>query len=133
MAWNVTPSPGEIELLMEAGYILRDAGRFDEARDVFRGVRALRPGSEIPEVALGTVCFQQGDFRAASRHYRRALETNPSCALAHAHLGELRLFEKDKDGARGHLKKAVDLDPRGPVRPLADSLLELVEVVTFQP
>ncbi|MEZ5356690.1 MAG: tetratricopeptide repeat protein [Bryobacteraceae bacterium] len=133
MPWNVTPTPVEIELLMEAGYIYRDAGRYHEARDVFRGVRALAPASETPEVALGTVAFQQSDFRAAAKHYARALDMNPRCALAHAHLGELRLFEKDKDGAREHLKKAVELDPRGPVRPLADSLLTMVEVVAFKP
>ncbi|MEZ5403554.1 MAG: tetratricopeptide repeat protein [Bryobacteraceae bacterium] len=132
MAWNVNPSRDEIELLMESGYVYRDARRFAEARDVFRGVRALLPASEVAEVALGTVCFEQGDFRGAAKHYRRAIEMNPNSALAHAHMGELRLFEKDKDGARECLKKAVEVDPRGPVRPLVESLREMVDVVRFQ-
>ena len=55
MAWNVSASREELAFLMEAGLIYRDAHRFDEAAAVFRGVRALLPQSEVPEVALGTL------------------------------------------------------------------------------
>jgi tetratricopeptide (TPR) repeat protein len=133
MKWNVAPSKEEIALLMEAGFIYRDARRFQEARDVFQGVRALAPSSEVPEVALGTVAFHEADFAAAAKHYKRALDLNPSSAYAYAHLGELSLFQKDKDAARVHLKKAVELDhPRGEIRKLASSLLELTDAVTFK-
>ena len=59
MAWNIQPSREEIAFLMEAGVIYRDAKRFPEAEEVFRGVRALSPRSDVPEVALGTVQFAQ--------------------------------------------------------------------------
>jgi len=132
MSWNITPSSEEIALLMEAGFIYRDARRFPQARDVFAGVRALVPQSEVPEVALGTVSFQQGDFEGAARHYRRALEINPRSAWAYAHLGEACLFQADKDGARRHLKKAVEIDSRGEFGKMARSLLEMAEAVRFQ-
>src|SRR5438309_2279326 len=43
MAWDVVASHDELALLMEAGLIYRDAKKFQEAREVFGGVRALVP------------------------------------------------------------------------------------------
>ncbi len=129
--WNIAPSKEEISLLMESGFIYRDAKRFPEAREVFLGVRALVPSSEVPEVALGSVAFQAGDFAAAGKHYKRAIEMKPNSAYAHAHLGELQLFSKDKAGAQASLKKAMELDPRGDYRKLAAGLLELSDLVKF--
>jgi tetratricopeptide (TPR) repeat protein len=117
---------------MEAGFICRDAGRYQHARDIFLGVRALRPGSEIPEVGLGTVAFQQGDFPQAARHYKRAIERNPQSAWAHAHHGELALFAKNKQQAREHLQRALELDPTGEYGAMARDLLKLTETVQFR-
>jgi tetratricopeptide (TPR) repeat protein len=132
MPWTINPSSEELAFLMEAGFLYRDLQKHQEARDVFKGVRALAPKSEVPEVALGTVAFQQGNFEAAEKHYRRALELNPRSAWAYAHLGELVLFQADKDQARTYLKTALDLDPRGDYGKLARALLDLADVVTFK-
>ncbi|HWR49880.1 MAG TPA: tetratricopeptide repeat protein [Bryobacteraceae bacterium] len=132
MPWNISPSTEEVHFLMESGFLYRDLGKFDEARDVFNGVRAMLPSSEVPEVALGTVTFQRGDFDGAARHYNRAVHLNPRSAFAHAHLGELSIFKKDKDSAREHLKTAVELDPRGEFGKMARGLLEFVDVVRFE-
>src|SRR5262245_38758272 len=103
MIWTVNPSNEELAFLMEAGFLYRDLQKYEEARDVFKGVRALAPKSEVPEVALGTVAFQEGDFDCAGKHYRRALELNPRSAWAYAHLGELALFQVNKEQARRYL------------------------------
>jgi tetratricopeptide (TPR) repeat protein len=132
MSWMINPSKDEVAFLMEAGFLLRDLRRHEEARDVFRGVCALLPKSELPEVALGTVAFQQGDFKAAERHYRRALELNPRSAWAYAHIGEVALFEMNKGRARIDLKTAIELDPRGDHGKLARALLEFADVVSFR-
>ena len=131
MAWTLDASHEELEVILEAGFIYRDAGNYDHARDIFQGVRALAPSSEVPEVGLGTVAFQQGEFATAKKHYGRALQRNPNSAWAHAHLGELALFEKDKDSARAHLRLACELDPGGEYGNMARDLLKLVETVTF--
>lgn len=131
MKWDIVPSNDELALLMEAGFIYRDARQFQEAAEVFAGVRALLPQSEVPEVALGTVRFHQADFDGATKHYNKALEVNGRSAYAHAHLGEVYLFQKDKDKARQHLKKALELDPRGEFGKMARSLLEFADVVQF--
>jgi tetratricopeptide (TPR) repeat protein len=129
MAWNVNPSNEEIGLLMEAGIIYRDSRKFVEAHLVFDGVRALLPKSDVVEVALGTVSFQQGDFEAAEEHYRSALELNPRSAYAYAHLGELAIFQKNKAQAAVHLKEAIKLDPRGAYGKFARTLQEFGEAV----
>jgi tetratricopeptide (TPR) repeat protein len=132
MAWTINPSMEEVAFLMETGFLFRDIRKYEEAREVFKGVRALAPKSEVPEVALGTVAFQQRDFEGAQRHYRRALELNPRSAWAYAHLGELALFQRDKAQARDCLKTAIELDPRGDHGKLARALMELADVVRLK-
>jgi len=132
MAWSINPSKEELAFVMEAGMLYRDLHRFQEARDVFNGARILAPASEVPEVALGTVAFQNGDFERAGMHYRRALRLNPRSAWAYAHLGELALFEMDKEQARDHLNTAIELDPRSDHGSLARALMDLVDVVNFR-
>jgi tetratricopeptide (TPR) repeat protein len=127
MTWTINPSKEEIAMLMEAGFIYRDAKKFQEARELFAGVRALLPKSDAAEVALGSVFFQQSDFDAAITHYQRALEKNPRSAYAYAHLGEAYLFKLEKEKARSFLQKAIELDARGKSGAMARLLLALAE------
>lgn len=129
--WTVVPSHKEVAFLLEAGLIYRDANNFQAATDVFDGVKALLPQNELPEIFLGTVEFQQGNFEAAVTHYLKALELNPRSAFAHAHCGEACLFRKDPAGARIHLKSAIALDPLGEFGKMARKLMELADQVTF--
>jgi tetratricopeptide (TPR) repeat protein len=132
MAWAVNVSTDEVTLLMEAGLIYRYAGKFREAREVFEGVRALRPQSEVPQIALGTVEFDEGHFQEAIRHYQKAITMNPRSAYAYAQLGEAQLFDTDKQGARKSLEKALELDPKGETANLARALLVLMDQVQFK-
>jgi tetratricopeptide (TPR) repeat protein len=132
MGWNVSPAQEELAFLMEAGFLYRDLKQHSRAREVFDGVRALAPRSEVPEVAMGTVSLEQGEFDQAEKHYRRALELNPRSAYAYAHLGELTLFRMDREGARPHLRQALELDPGGQYGKMARDLLELADVIQFK-
>jgi len=127
MTWTINPSKEEIAMLMEAGFLCRDAKKFQEARELFAGVRALLPKSDAVEVALGSVFFQQSDFDTAITHYQRALEKNPRSAYAYAHLGEAYLFKLEKEKARSFLQKAIELDARGNSGAMARNLLALTE------
>ena len=131
MAWEVRASAEELALLMEAGFIYRYSKRFGEARAVFKGVRALRPQSEVPEIALGTVSFEEGDFAAAIRHYKRAIGMNPRSAYAYAQLGEAQLFQRDAENARSSLSRALELDPTGEFGNLTRTLLAFLEKLEF--
>jgi tetratricopeptide (TPR) repeat protein len=129
--WNISPSKDEISFLLEAGIIYRDAKNYQAAREVFTGVKALLPQRDLPEILLGTVEFQQGNFKAAESCYQKALELNPRSAFAYAHLGEARLFGKDKEKARDHFKSAIALDPLGEFGKMARRLMEMADQVSF--
>jgi tetratricopeptide (TPR) repeat protein len=126
MAWNVSPSSGELTLLLEAGLICRAARRFEAAREIFSGVRAMRPASETPEILLGTVCFGERRFDAAMEHYRTALRLNPRSAYGWAQLAESQIFVNDPKGAAVSARKALQLDPDGPFGNLASALLAYI-------
>ena len=119
-------SQDEIDFLMEAGFIYRDAGKYQEARDVFRGVMALRPNSEIPQVAIGTTLFVEGKLDEAIDAYRGALERQPESAYAYVHLGEALFMKKEFDEARKKLQRAIELDPEGAFGEMARSILEVI-------
>lgn len=127
MTWTITPSRDELALLMEAGFIWRDAKKFEQAREVFTGVRALLPKSDVAEVALGSVFFYQSDFDTAIAHYEKALQKNPRSAYAYAHLGEAYLFKMEKQRAIPYLQKAIELDGRGENGAAARHLIQLAE------
>ena len=131
MAWDVQVTAEEIGLLMEAGFIYRYARKLEEARDIFRGIRALRPASEVPEVALGGISFDEGNFKDAIVHYKKAIQIEPKSAYAYAHLGEAQAFANEKENAHRSLRRAVELDPRGEHGKLAKGLLSLLERVEF--
>ena len=129
MPWNLPVTSEEISLLLEAGFLCRYTGHFDRARTIFAGVRALRPDSDMPLVALGTVEFDQGHFPSAISEYQKALEVNPSSSYAYAHLGEAQLFQMERTAARESLQTAVKLDSRGASGQFARSLLAMMEVL----
>ena len=131
MTWDVRASAEELTLLMEAGFIYRYSKRFQEARAVFKGVRALRPQNEVAEIALGTVSFEERDFEEAIRHYTKAIAINPRSAYAYAHLGEAQLFQKNEEGARVSLQRALELDPTGEFGNLARALFAFLEKIEW--
>ena len=131
MSWKLQTSSDEIALLMEVGFLCRYSRHFAEARDIFTGVQVLRPDSEIPLVALGSVDFEEGHFAKAIEGYRKALRVNPNSAYAYAHLGEAQLFQLDKESAHISLQRAISLDPKGESGKFARSLLAFAEVVSW--
>ncbi|MEW6730588.1 MAG: tetratricopeptide repeat protein [Acidobacteriota bacterium] len=124
---NVNVSEKELHFLMEAGFIYRDAGKYQEARDVFRGAMALRPDSDIPQVAIGTILFVEGKLDEAIETYQAALSKQPKSAYAYAHWGEALFMKKEFDAAREKLSRAIELDPDGAFGKLARSILEIIE------
>jgi tetratricopeptide (TPR) repeat protein len=129
----VSVSKQEIVILLEAGYVLMDMGRWDEAREVFAGAAALLPRSEVPHLALGTLEFAQGRHDKALQEYRKAQSLNPKSALPRAHAGEALLFLGKPAEAARELKAALDLEPDGDGAKLAQALLEAKEAGALPP
>jgi tetratricopeptide (TPR) repeat protein len=114
----------EAALLLEAGYLYMEMGKPKEAEEVFAGVAALLPESDVPRVALGNLEFSQGRFQRALKHHQDALKLRPKSALAHAHVGEALLWLKKTDEAVKSLKKAIQLEPDGMPATFAKALLD---------
>lgn len=117
----------DLRILLEAGYLYLGMLRYDEAQEVFEGVVALAPNSEVPMVALGNVFCVQGEFDQAIKTYKKALKIDGKSAFALAYLGEAMLFKGDEQGAQEKLNEASKLDPDGPSGDFARSLIALIE------
>jgi tetratricopeptide (TPR) repeat protein len=123
---------GEPALLMEAGYLLLELNKFQEAEEVFNGVAALLPASEVPHVALGNLYFSQGRWNQALKAHKDALKVRPDSALANAHMGEVLLFMKKPDEAVKALQKAQSMSgDDSNAAEFAKSLLEAHEMGVF--
>lgn len=117
----------ELASLVKAGMAHRDSYRFQEARDTFLTIRALCPKEPNAEIGLGSVCFSEGRFEAAIVHYRQALKLSPCNAYAYALFGESQIFQGEFSAARVSLRRAREIDPKGPYGRLAQQLLRFLE------
>ncbi len=124
---NVEVSHEELTFLMEAATIYRDAGKYQQARDVVRGLIALRPDSDIPLVTYGTILFAENNFDEAITYYQSAIEKQPDSVYAYVHLGEAFFMKKEFSMARQHLARVIELSPESPHGQMARSILEVIE------
>jgi tetratricopeptide (TPR) repeat protein len=124
------PQP-EVALILEAGYLLMELGKWKEAQEVFGGASALVPHSDVPLMALGNLFFAQGKFQQALKSHKEALATMPDSQLARAHVGECLLFMKKYDEGKAELEKAIAQDPQSMAATFAKSLLEAHDVGVF--
>ena len=122
----------EAVLLLEAGNLLGQMGKFKEASDIFTGVASLIPHSDVPCVLLGNLYFSQNKLSQALKEHHRALERNPESSLAQAHIGEILLFQKKFDEGIAALNKAVEMDPKGLPAEFARGLLKAQKQQLFK-
>lgn len=121
---GLLPIPqAEAALLLETGYLYMEMGRPKEAEDVFTGVAALLPESDVPRVALGNLQFSQGRFQRALKFHQEALKLRPDSAMAQAHIGEALLFLKRHDEGRKALQQAIDMDRESTAAAFARALM----------
>lgn len=114
----------EIALLLEAGYLYMEMQKWKEAEEIFSGVVALVPHSDVPLICLGNLAFGQGQYQRALKFHKEAAQKLPTSALAHAHQGEALLFLNKREDAKKMLDKAVELEPDGAAADFARSLLD---------
>ncbi|MEK7705084.1 MAG: tetratricopeptide repeat protein [Myxococcota bacterium] len=121
----------DVRLLLEAGYLYMELSKWTEAEEVFRGVAALVPHSEVPHMALGHLYFSRGRFSPALKAHKKAIELKPESAAAHASVGETLMFLHKHKEAVAELDKARALEPDGPAGQFAQSLKEAFELGVF--
>jgi predicted Zn-dependent protease len=121
------------QLMLEAGYLWMDMGKYDHARDVLIGAASLMPKSEVPQLAIGTLEFVQGRHEKALQAYRAAQRLAPKSGLPRAHCGEALLFMGKVNEAMKELKAAKDVEPEGDGARLAQALIEAKEAGALPP
>ncbi len=109
---HVKPSDEELRVILESGFVLREAGRLDDADAVFRGALELLPDSDVPRVALGTVELQRGRFSEAQALCEEALALRPASLYARVHRAESLLFQQRRDEAEEELREISLAGPR---------------------
>lgn len=124
-------SKQQAKIMLEAGYLWMDMGQHDKAREIFAGVAALMPKSEVPQLALGTLEFVQGRHDKALQSYRAAQRLAPTSGLIRAYCGEALLFMGKANEAQKEFKAAVDLDPEGDGSRFAQALMSANEAGVF--
>lgn len=127
---EINVSRDELRVMLETGFILREAARFDQAEAIFRGAAEFLPDSEIPQVGLGTVFLQKGDFETAADICRRALETNPESLYARVHYAEALLFGRQRERAEHELREIISENPDSPHSRTAQALLEAADLIS---
>ncbi len=116
--------------MLEAGFVLREANRSDDAETIFRGVMELLPDSDVPHVALGTVEIQRGRFAEAQAACEEALRLNPDSLYARVHHAEAFLFQQKRGEAESELNEIIASDPESPHSRTARALLDAADLIT---
>ncbi len=126
----VQPSDDELRVMLEVGFVLREASSFDEAKTVFSGVTQLIPESDVPRVGLGTVELQRGNFELAQIACEDALRVKPNSLYAKVHRAEALLFRKKREEAETELRSVISIDANSPHSRTAQALLEAAHLIS---
>ena len=126
---QVQASDAELRVMLEAGFVLREAGKLDDAEALFRGAIELLPDSDVPRVALGTVKLQRGRFGEAQSACEDALRLRPGSLYARVHHAEALLFQGLRDEAEAELREVIAADGNSPHSRTARALLEAADLI----
>ena len=127
---EIPVSNEELRVMLETGYILREAAKFNEAEAIFRGVMEFLPDSDVPQVGLGTVYLQRGDFETAGEICEKAMETNPESLYARVHYAEALLFGRRREEAESKLREIIGENPDSPHSQTAQALLDAADLIS---
>ena len=82
-----------------------------QAIEAYRYLVAQAPEWLEPRLNLGTLCYEDGDWRGAAAEFRRAVELAPRNPLAHFNLGSVLDDLGQSQEAAEHLEEALRLAP----------------------
>ena len=111
-AGQTQKSRREAEHWFEKGLELEQSGApTQEIIGAYRKASEIDPNSAGALVNLGTVYFNQRDWRQAEQYYQQALNVDPEYALAHFNLGNLYDERGDRARALHHYLAAIHIHP----------------------
>ena len=99
------------ELFVAAVAIEENPARQQEALDTYRRVLELDPKHAAACINLGTIYYNQQNYREAERHYRQAVEIDPRYALGFFDLGNVLDETGRLDEAVQAYRNAINIAP----------------------
>lgn len=115
----------EIRLLAEIGYMACGGGRIRSAREIFEGLRHLRPDCAFPYIGLAMACLSAGAPQEAISVLRdQGLDANPEDTEIKVFLGmALAMASRAHESRRVLGEVVAAADETMPERRLAEKLL----------
>lgn len=107
-------TPDDAQSLVCLGYVLKEQGRFAEARVALRrAINASHADSDVHETyyLLGQISEQQGDLEDAARQFSAALQSRPDFSRACKDLCAVFQRQGSTAAARETLERCVQLCP----------------------
>lgn len=105
--------PLDVFTLTLKGDILTRVGRFKEAREHLDRAIARYPNERKLHDVLGVLQFQQSDYAAAERSFRRSIAIEPDAGMAYANLSYALLRQDRGDQALQVLQQGLQVRPSG--------------------
>ena len=115
------------EAYLLAGQTALKMSEFERARDYGDAAGRLNPRLPGVDTLRGTVLSYLGDTQGATAALRKAVEADPKDFEAHLALGAVLHTDRDLDGARQHLQRALQLKPDSTVARYEWARLERTE------
>jgi tetratricopeptide (TPR) repeat protein len=106
----IEPQPA---IYSDLGFVLERQGMTEEANELYRKSLELDPESATAHYNLAASLARRGEFAAAERHFRAALEENPN-AQTYTGLGFVLGKQGRVDEAIANLHDAIEAGPKHP-------------------
>lgn len=103
--------PDAIELLFERAGLLREQGRFEEAKRDYLALIARQPTDFTALNDFGMLVLNAGYKDAARSLFGRAVRHHPNNRMGRVNLANLLFLMGDQVQAREHLEAALKIDP----------------------
>jgi tetratricopeptide (TPR) repeat protein len=95
---------------LERGVVAYQAGQKDIARREFQAVADDHENLAIPRVWLARLAREDGDLTRATTELQRAIQVEPTSAIALREMGQLLLQSNRPDLATNFLRRAIEAD-----------------------
>jgi hypothetical protein len=104
-------SPDAVEARFERAGLLREQGRFEEAKRDYLELIRLRPTDFTALNDFGTLVLKAGYKDAAHSLFNEAVRHHPNNPMGHVNLATLLFLLGELEQAREHFEAALRLDP----------------------
>jgi len=133
IAGSLVPlSKQQAMLMIESAYLLMELGKWDEARETALGCALMMPKSDVPQLTLGTIEFNQARYDKALQAFRAAQRLSPKASLPRAHCGEALQAMGKLPEAMKELIAAAELEPGSSGAQFAVALMIIVGAKEFE-